>query len=280
MRRLALALGLIGLAGRAFAADYPLPPIASEPIAYVPAFPTYFRWQGFYVGGHFTAGDANADFTNSTRPLINFSLRELALEAQAAPSTWPVLGATDTRSVGGLGGYAGYNLQFDNAIIGVELNYTHSAFNAVAPSSPIERVVSAGGNTYDVTLTASGSMSIQDFATLRARLGWSADNFMPYATLGVAAGRADIALTTNVSGTQTGPNPNPPPATLVVPFSFTQSVSKSSAFLFGYAAGTGVDVALTSHLFARAEYEYIQFMPVSQITSHIHVGRAGIGLKF
>jgi outer membrane immunogenic protein len=279
MRRLAVALGLIGLAGRAFAADYPLPPIGHEPIAYVPAFPTYFRWEGFYLGGHLTGADANADFTKATTPLIAFSLRELALEAQAAPSAWPVLGATDTRAAG-LGGYAGYNFQFDNAIIGIELNYTHSTLNAISPSSPIERVVAANGNTYDVTLTASGSLTIHDFTTLRARLGWATDNFMPYATLGLAAGRADIALSTNVSGTQTGPNPSPPPATLVVPFSFSQSLSKDQAFLFGYAGGAGLDVALTSHLFGRVEYEYIQFSPVSHITSHIHVGRAGIGLKF
>ncbi len=275
---LGLILGLIGLAPRGFAADYELPVLrGSSP--FVPAYPTYFRWEGFYVGGQLSYGNANANFSAATQPLVAFSLRELVLEAQAAPSRWRVLGVADTGSAG-FGAYTGYNAQWDNAIVGVEFNYTHSSFNAVAPSSPIERLVPAGAYTYDVFLTANGSMRVEDFATVRARFGWAMDNIMPYATLGLAVGRADLELSTSVSGTQTGPNPSPPPATLVVPFSFTQGQTKNSAFLFGYAGGAGFELALTRNLIGRLEYEYIQWSPVWQITSHLHMGRVGLGYKF
>ena len=58
MRRLFVALALIGFASAAGAADYELsdPPIlrGSNPVVqtpYVPAPPTFTRWSGFYAGG-------------------------------------------------------------------------------------------------------------------------------------------------------------------------------------------------------------------------------------
>jgi opacity protein-like surface antigen len=273
MRRLALALGLIGFAGGAFAADYPLPPIAHEPIAYVPGFPAYFPWQGFYAGGQLTGANASADFTSSTMPLLALALRELTLENEQNISSWQVLGKGEARAAG-FGGFGGYNAQFENAIIGVEFSYTHASNLTVsAPVFPIARRTPqlSNGSVYDVTLTGSGTMQINDFGTLRARFGWVIDNFVPYGTIGLAAARADLAVSVTCQCVQESP---------LVNFPFTQSMTKNDTFLFGYAGGFGVDVALTRNLFGRAEYEYIQFSPVSSITSHIHTGRVGLGLKF
>ena len=273
MRRLALALGLIGLAGNALAADLPeFPPIAHEPIAYVPAFPTYFPWQGFYAGGQLTVADASADFSNTTQPLLALALRELTLESEQQVSTWKVLGSSDTRSAG-FGGFAGYNAQFDNALLGIEVNYTHSNLTVTAPEFPIGRQTPqlSNGSAYQVNLSGSGTMQIHDFATLRARFGWVVDNFVPYATLGLAAGRADFAISVSCNCVQLTP---------LVAFPFTQSEGKDQAFLYGYSVGGGLDVALTRNLFGRAEYEFIQFAPVFSVNSHIHVGRVGLGLKF
>jgi opacity protein-like surface antigen len=280
MRRLALALGLIGLAGDAFAADLPLPPIAQELASYIPAFPAYFRWEGVYVGGQVTAAIGNADFTNSTQPLLALMFRVLTLETEQHPSTWQVLGASDNHGTG-FGGFAGYNKQFDNTLLGVELNYTRSNLTVVAPSFPIGRQTPtlSNGLTYQVDLSGAGSLKIEDYTTLRARLGWVIDNFMPYATVGVAAGRADIAVSVTCHCVQTAPPPNPNNIQ-PVDFSFTTSTNKQQAVLFGYAAGGGLDVALTHNLFGRVEYEYVQFPPVAQITSHIHSGRVGFALKF
>jgi outer membrane immunogenic protein len=273
MRRLLAALGL-----PAFAADYELPTLRGTE-TFVPAFPTYFSWQGAYAGGQLTYSSASANFTASTQPLIAFSLRELALEAQAQPDQWPVLGRRDAGGAG-FGGFLGYNVQWDNAIIGLELNYTHSSLDLAAPSSPLSRRVGVNGLIYDVTLDASGRVHINDFATTRARFGWAIGNFMPYGTIGFAFGRADVVLATDVSGTQTGPNPNPPPATQVVPFDFTASQSKNGTYLYGYSGGAGLDFALTQNIFARGEYEYIQWQRFSLITSSMHNFRAALAVKF
>jgi outer membrane immunogenic protein len=285
MRCTLAALGLIGLLSPAFAADYELPNLRGSQ-TFVPAFPTYFNWQGFYAGGQLTYSSASTNFSAAPQPLIAFSLRELALEAIATPDKWQVLGSRDTGAAG-FGGFIGYNIQWDNAIIGLEFNYTHSSLNSVAPHSPLERVVGANGLIYDVVLDASGSVHISDFATTRTRLGWAIGNFMPYATLGFAFGRADLAVSSIVFGTQTDPgtqvpNPNPPPATIpqVVPFLFTQSQSKNGAYLYGYSGGAGLEFALTNNIFARGEYEYIQWQRFWVITSSMHNFRAGLGVKF
>jgi outer membrane immunogenic protein len=279
MRCLPLALGLLGLAGQALAADLPdFPPIPHDPNAYMPAFPTYFRWEGFYFGGQLALASAHGDFTSTTQPLLAQAFRVLTLEEEEHPSMWQVLGETDTGSAG-VGGYLGYNVQWDNAVIGVEFNYTHLDLNLISPNFPIARLTPnlSNGAQYGVSLSGSGTMRIDDVATARARFGWVADNFMPYLTMGLAAGRADFSVSVTCGCIQEA-NANPPVPQ--VDFSFTTFVGKNQAFLFGYSGGGGLDVALTAHLFARLDYEYIQFMPVSHITSHINMGRAGIGLKF
>lgn len=102
---LARCTGPVGLLSPAFAADYELPTLRGSEM-FVPASPTYFSWHGFYAGGQLSYTSANADFSGATQPLIAFSLRELALEAVAAPDQWPVLGTRATGAAG-FGGFLG-----------------------------------------------------------------------------------------------------------------------------------------------------------------------------
>jgi opacity protein-like surface antigen len=274
MGRLLFALGLAGLASQAFAADLT---VLQPPTPYVPAYPTYVRWEGFYVGGQLAAGEANADFTHATQPLLALALRNLTLENEQRPSQWQVLGSGNAKGTG-FGAYAGYNLQFDDAVVGWDFSYTHTSFNVQPQSFPIGRLtpVLSNGRQYSLVLSGSGSMPIEDVATLRARLGWVAGYFMPYATLGLAIGRADPAVSVTCLCQEI--NPGPPQS--VIDFSFTQTQARNFAILFGFAGGGGFEVALTRNLIGRLEYEYIQWSPVTQITSHINIGRLGLGYKF
>jgi outer membrane immunogenic protein len=120
MRRLLAALGLIGLSFPAFAADYELPTLRGTQ-TFVPAYPTYFSWQGAYAGGQLSYTSASANFSGATQPLVAFSLRQSVLGAVATPDQWQVLGRRDAGAAG-FGGFVGYNVQWDYAIIGVELN--------------------------------------------------------------------------------------------------------------------------------------------------------------
>lgn len=267
MRRLLLALGLIGLASDAVAGEFMLPVLRGSN-TFVPAPPTFTRWSGFYVGGQWGYSGANVDFSNATRDLVAFSLRELALESEQSPSQWQVLGQSST-SASSYGGFVGVNTQWDDAILGFELNYSRSSLMAIALATPLTRATSAGGNSYLLTITGSGSMRVTDVGTLRARAGYAAGNFLPYLTAGFAIGRADIARSSAVTGTENG-----------FPFSFTESETKNAAFLYGWAVGAGLDVAVTSNVFLRGEAEYVNFAPNSGMHATITSARVAAGLKF
>jgi outer membrane immunogenic protein len=286
MRRLLVVLGLIGLISPGLAADYDLPTLRGSDV-FVPAFPTYPRWDGSFFGGQLSYGNLHADFVGATPPQVEFLLRNTTILSQMLPDQWQVLGSNEA-GAGGLGGFAGYNWQFDRAIVGVEFNYTHSSFNAGAPSSPLTRRQTVDGLITDVTLDASASLHITDLATTRARFGWAVDQFMPYMTIGLAAARADVSLSTQVFVTQSDPtilvpNPNPPPAqvpAVVGRFVFSNAQTKSSAYMWGYSGGGGLEWALTQNLFARADYEYISLSPVMRITSHFNIAHLGLGVRF
>jgi outer membrane immunogenic protein len=279
MRRLLVALALMGLVSDAFAADYTAPVLRGSD-SFLPATPTYFRWSGFYAGGQVTYGSGNADFSNATDPLTAFALRNTVLEGEVGVSSWNVLGTADTGAAG-FGGFVGYNSQWDDVVLGLELNYTRSSFNITAPNNPLALNVTDSEGNFNVLSSGSASEKIQDFAVVRARAGWAFNNFLPYAMVGLAVGRADLNVTSTLLVQNTvNPVPIPAPACAPATCVITSSQNKTNAFLYGYAVGGGLEVALTRNIFARGEYEYIQWAPIWQITSHLHMTRLGVGLKF
>jgi outer membrane immunogenic protein len=285
MRRLLAAwfaaLGLIGLLSPALAADYD-PPVLRGSDMFVPAYPHYYRWDGAYAGGHLSYGTGNVNFAGATQPLFALPLRNLVFEQQFQASTITVLGAADTASLG-IGGFVGYNAQFDDAVVGLEFNYTHSNFDATAPSNPIARLtgVLSNGKAYAFAFDANGSARITDFGLFQVRAGYSAGRFMPFATLGVAVGRADEAVSVSCSCQELTPNPPPAPGfSSSVDFSFTQSQGRSSAVLWGYTGGAGFEWALTPTIFSRVDYEYIQWQPFSRVSAHLNIGHLGFGARF
>lgn len=280
MRRLLCAMALLACAPGAFAADYN-PYIPPAPMTVGPA--TFTRWAGFYAGGQVGYSDALADFSKASEPLVGFSLRDLQLESQSMPSTFQVL-RNGGANVTGYGGFVGYNTQWQDLILGVEANYTHSPFTIVANSSPISLVVPAGTNSDLVNIAANATLSITDYGSLRARAGWILGDFLPYGFAGLALGHGSYTVGTLVSGQQapagtTFPCANPPTVGCV-DFSFPNSTGGSGVVLYGFSVGGGLDIALTANFFVRGEFEYVQFAPISNITASITTIRGGAGFKF
>ena len=149
MRWVISVLAVLATASTACAADLDVDVLrGSQPVG--PA--TFTRWSGFYFGGQIGFSDANADFSGATAPLVHYSLRESTLENDDSVSTWPVLGSGGSDAIG-YGGFVGYNTQWQDVVLGLEGNYTHTASVAIsAASTPISRMVTAGGNTYSVNL--------------------------------------------------------------------------------------------------------------------------------
>ena len=204
MRRVIYALLAFAFAPSAFADDlsWLTGPQATN-------VPVVNGWAGIYIGGQVSYSSAGGDFSNTTQAPLAYQLRELTLESEQQPSSWPVLGQAN-HSAAGYGGFVGYNTQFERLVLGVEANYDQANLSLIAPNSPISRLTSAGGNTYAVTVTGSGSVTDLNFGTLRARAGWALGNFLPYGFAGVAVGHANVNIAATVFGQE---NPQNQPCT-------------------------------------------------------------------
>src|SRR4051812_34214319 len=145
-RRLLVALSWLVPMSQALAGDLDLPMLrGSSP--YIPAAPVYTNWSGFYVGGQAGYGGANVNFAGATQSLLAMILQQLAIEDTAnvnpPPSQWAVLGKAVNQGPS-YGGFVGYNSQWDNVVLGIDFNLSHSHYFASAQSvsPPLERVVS------------------------------------------------------------------------------------------------------------------------------------------
>jgi opacity protein-like surface antigen len=271
MRKLVMAALVFGVTQGAQAADMPaLRGSFSDGLA-----PRIVNWEGVYIGGHAGVGESDMNFAGATKDLAGGLLWGTEMEMQQSISTWPVLNKGSARG-DGFGGFIGYNSQWDDVVLGVELNYLHGQFGG-SQTGTMSRVFSLpSGYTDSVTYQATASQAISDMGTLRLRAGYAVGNFLPYLFGGLALGQADITKEVRVSGTQV--NPNAPPPYDNIPFDLSASDVKHSRLLVGYSVGAGVDVSLLAGLFLRAEWEYLRF--ATPIDTSVNTVRAGLGYKF
>jgi outer membrane immunogenic protein len=260
---------------------------------------TFTRWSGFYVGGDISLGSATSDFSTATRPLVQSMLQHLTILDQADIADFHVLDRGSSVAAGG-GAFLGYNTQWQDLVLGVEATYTHTNLNTTAAQTPIGfgtpgRVFPSLNSA--VALGASGNLNLTDFGTARARAGYVVGNFLPYGFIGMAAGRASYSLSTVADIAQFTPGTGTAPlnpfsclggGTVVFPnngglcqnFPFSNSAGQTNALLWGYTVGAGLDWALTPNIFARGEFEFVQFAPITNIAISVASGRVGAGFKF
>jgi opacity protein-like surface antigen len=272
MRWLLCGLAVVAGAQQASAAD--LSEMFLRGSSTVITAPGGVTWEGFYAGGHVGAAWSGTDFANSTRSLVAFLLRNTTIENENHVSNWTTLGKADT-SGSSFGGFAGYQTQWDAAVIGIEAGYSRTNMETSSSDSMRRLFSTSDGYNNDVTVIASSQIRITDYGTLRAKGGWAAGNFLPYGFVGFAIGRADVTQSARVIATGTSTTGGPPYS-----FDDTKSLIRSGDFAYGYTAGFGVDMALMQNIFVRAEYEYIQFGAFNDLKTHIQTARIGAGFKF
>jgi outer membrane immunogenic protein len=274
MRRFLLVAVMFGAVSGAQAADMPDLPILRG--AFTDGLTTSrANWQGFYIGGQGGIGESDMNFKGATRTVAAHLLSGLEMEQQQQISAWPIMGKVSTRGTG-FGGFAGYNSQWDDVVLGVELNYMHGKFGGSQTDSMSRFFTLPSGYTDGVTNQGTATMAISDMGTLRARAGYAVGSFLPYMFGGVALGQADIVRTAHIFGTQV--NANAAPQFRNVPFDVSATDGQYSHLIYGYSAGLGVDVQLIACLFLRAEWEYVRF--TSTIDTNINTVRVGLGYKF
>ena len=236
---------------------------------YGPAEATFSNWSGFYFGGQVGYANVQADFANGTASLISNLLRNSSLEDEAQVSGWTVLGDADKRAVT-YGGFIGYNSQWENVILGIEGNYNRISLS-VSDRDSLRRVVSAGGDVYDVTVTSEAGLRITDYGTVRARAGYVMGRFLPYLMAGFAMGRVESTRSASVIAFDepTGS-----------PYQPLYASETKATYALGYSVGAGIDVMVLSNLFLRGEFEWLQFTNLPDEKAQMAIGRVAAGLKF
>jgi len=254
------------IASGAFVTDYPLTP------------------KGVTGGVQAGYANMNTDAGNSTSSLIAFILRNTMLEDEFAPSQWTTLSKGTTNSQV-YGVFLGYNMQWDNLVLGFDLAYKHPTnLNAGANDSISRRVVTSDQMQHDVTIDAQTTLKLVDYATLRGRAGYAFGQFLPYAVVGFAVGRFNYSTTVSVSDflTQLPLAPSPPggPLGFAILTPSTSTAGKDNSIVGGVAAGLGVDWAITQSVFMRAEWEFIAFSSVNGARNNLNTANIGLGLRF
>jgi outer membrane immunogenic protein len=280
MRSVVCALALLTLPTSAFAGDFD---ILRGTVA------TY-RWAGFYGGAQGGYTSSTVKLAPGSGPNLSYILRNQAILSDQQISQWPLL-QNRSPSSGGIGGFVGYNLEWENTIIlGLELNYNRVSLSASSAGALLNQGFTDSTNlpaghhyVYDLNASGQASLSMSDIAQLRARAGWEAGNFLPYAFAGLAIGRANVSSTATISYTAVDhPDSEVPALTPLNPLSFsgTQGNTQNNALAYGVSMGFGTDIALTANVFVRAELEHIYFAPVDGVQVSVSTARVGAGLKF
>ena len=268
MRRFLLAAIMFGAVSTAHAADMPfLRGGFTDGLSR-----SSTNWQGFYAGGQGGLGTSDMDFTNATSTVVQRLLFNTAILSDGGLATWPMNTPASVHG-NGYGAFAGYNWQWDDVVVGIELNYMHGKFGGSQTVSQTRNFTDGTGAQDFVTYQAIAGVNLTDVGSLRGRAGYSMGIFLPYAFGGVSLGQADIIRTARVFGTQIDPTTKK-----AFPFDVSLTDAQNSKFVNGYVGGLGMDVMLMACLFLRAEWEYARYTPV--IPTTLNTVRVGLGYKF
>jgi outer membrane immunogenic protein len=189
-----------------------------------------YNWSGFYGGVTAGGGMASLPVTDmDSSPVIGSFLNGPALKSGGA--------------VGGL--HAGYNWQFaPSFLVGIEGDFNWSSFKASDTSC-------SGDCAAHINEFASSRLD--QFGTVRARFGLTADRTLVFVTAGPAWGHIKSLLT----------DLNCPTAAcatfLGVPAGAATDAAANSSFHVGVALGTGVEYAASQNWIFRAEYMHLDF---------------------
>lgn len=227
------ALGLLAAAGAASAADLPS---RKGPVA-APYYPPVFTWTGFYVGVNAGYAWGQIDSTNlgvlSTNGFLGNGF-----------------GFDDPDGFTG-GAQVGYNYQIGQWVLGLEADFQGADLQAEA---------------FDAFSGIRASNEINWYGTVRARVGYAFDRFLPYLTGGFAYGQVKNKIATPLG-----------------------AVSDDNT-QYGWTIGGGLEYAFTNNLTAKIEYLYIDLdketinVPFGTINTNVEtkfsVVRAGLNYKF
>jgi outer membrane immunogenic protein len=163
-------------------------------------------------------------------------------------SRWDTLDTFDV-SGGLIGGTAGYNYQFNQVVFGIEGDVDWSGIR---------------GDVNPVLCPAGCSTRNNWLATVRGRIGYAFDRFLPYLTAGAAIGNIEATVPALVGIDQT---------------------------TAGWTVGAGIEFGVTNHVSFKADYLFVDLgnvtcglncglPPTGEVSFYANVLRGGINFRF
>jgi opacity protein-like surface antigen len=311
MRKIYLSLLLMAAAGTAQGADLDYDYLRGAD--YDPPPTALVDWSGVYVGGH--GGYTSGSFAqrNAAQSALANYFNSRDIEAQYSVSTLVSFPGSKGRGAS-YGAFAGYNLQFDDVVVGLEADYTHSNQRTQSTYGIGRTMTTTGGMYETVNFNGVSKTEIEDYGTIRARAGYAVGSFLPFVTAGLAIGQvrfndsvavqnfgynsgtytANQALTTGqsvavtnhgyASFNQNYPQPYSTPAgggVQTVPAAATNVVANDRVkTVGGVALGFGLEYALTQNILLRGEYQYVNFQSFNGHNAELNTVRGGAAVKF
>lgn len=220
----AVALSTVVGINAAAAADLPARTYTKAPVM---ANPSY-DWTGFYVGVN--AGGAWSNSSAATTTVFS----PIGYFATTSPGAIAIAGAQRPNASGFTGGLtAGYNWQASNIVFGVESDFNYLGLKGSSTGSGIYPCCAPTG------FTVNTSVSTDWLITLRPRVGIAANNWLFYATGGLAVGNVKSSF--NFTDT----------------FATATESASMSQTRTGWTAGAGTEYALMNGWSVKAEYLYV-----------------------
>jgi outer membrane immunogenic protein len=216
-----IALGV----GTATAAELPIGMPVYHPPVLLP-----FTWAGPYFGVNIGGQWTNDNISTTTTGLSAAPVEAASIDS-LSPGTLSSSGA-----IGGM--QAGYNWQFDSAVVGLEVDFDGATANG-------NRSVSGFAGAPPGTALISTVKQPMFITTVRPRVGWAFDHVMVYATAGYAFATYQVVdQFTQFQNVQTGGG--------LLPVQ-----SDVTGKLSGWTAGTGVEYAFYKGMSLKLEYLYV-----------------------
>jgi opacity protein-like surface antigen len=269
-----LALGL----GAACAADATAADIALKAPPAPP--PVGFSWTGLYAGVHagYGTGDGNAARVDPGALLALFPGVNNLTSTASAPFT---LGVGQSGWLGGL--QAGYNWQSGPVVAGVEADISAAGIGGRASGSYAFRPVFLVGDFDNYTGTVTVTQDIDYLGTLRGRLGYASNNWLFFATGGLAWAHVKASLDSSHARLT---NNFPIPGVLGA----LDGHASTSGYNVGYAVGGGGEWAFAPRWSLKAEYLYLNLghqlslsIPATSLAAsdiELHTFRIGLNRQF
>ena len=232
------AVSILGSIQVASAADMPV----KAPVGPVAA---QYNWTGFYIGGNVGGGwgsDTGGGWDSFVDPGNNFGT---AAYFAAGYNVLP--GVKPNGVIGGL--QLGYNWQVSptwvlGLVADLQASDMHASSGATATPPP-----------GTATTIQSNSSKIDWFGTLRSRIGYAANNWLFYATGGLAFGSVKTSLSYYCDTT-----------CFLGPYLFSGSQTTTNV---GWAAGAGIELGLAPRWTVGVEYLHFDLGNISTTATYV-----------